>query len=350
LAANTQKEIAMQLTNGAIKATPQQPPMNPSSMDDFDGVDLDTFDLTAFVTPAQSATKVGQSSSKYTKLPEVEKFLAESTELLKMGETFEIEVVERGHKALYDLLASIYDFSLRIEQNEYKDKILDAIRTDLKESRQLTLKTNSNAITVMVRYVIRSDKPTISKYTKVLTLAQKANLEPADLPEFITSQGGIAQLLNSGSTGGVDKNSKERTALIRELFQVMGMSSKQDFEFDGNVVMHSEDKEGSSTKAEDSSFCVFVAQHVTDNKYKFISANELGKAFEDTLVKYLGKAMPNDLMVLEYGVRNLKKKISLDASQPESLRREMEKQLAAPMKHKKTAVIEAEVKEMEAKL
>jgi hypothetical protein len=122
----------------------------------------------------------------------------------------------------------------------------------------------------------------------------------------------------------------------------MGMSSKQDFEFDGNVVMHSEEKEGSSTKAEESSFCVFVAQHVTDNKYKFISANELGKAFEDTLVKYLGKAMPNDLNVLEHGVRNLKKKISLDASQPESLRREMEKQLAAPMRYKKQVLIEAD--------
>ena len=94
---------------------------------------------------------------------------------------------------------------------------------------------------------------------------------------------------------------------------------------------------------------MFVAHHVTDNKYKIISANDLGKTYEDTLVKYLGKAMPNDLTVLEHGVRNFKKKITLDPSQPESLRREMEKQLAAPMKHKKVEVIEAEAKEMDAK-
>jgi hypothetical protein len=59
--------------------------------------------------------------------------------------------------------------------------------------------------------------------------------------------------------------------------------------------------------------------------------------------------MPNDLTVLEHGVRNFKKKITMDPSQPESLRREMEKQLAAPMKHKKVEVIEAEAKEMDAK-
>jgi hypothetical protein len=79
---------------------------------------------------------------------------------------------------------------------------------------------------------------------------------------------------------------------------------------------------------------------VSDNKYKIISANDLGRAYEDNLVKYLGKAMPNDLTVLEHGVRNFKKRISLDPSQPESLRREMEKQLTIPLKHKKTEVIE----------
>jgi hypothetical protein len=118
----------------------------------------------------------------------------------------------------------------------------------------------------------------------------------------------------------------------------MGATSKQDFQFGGDVVIHNEDKEG---KAETSSFCVFVAHHVTGDKYKIISANDLGKSYEDNLVKYLGKAMPSDLSVLEHGIRNYKKRITLDPSQPESLRKEMERQLAAPMKYKKQDVIEA---------
>lgn len=343
----------MQLTNGAIKTGVQQPPVPPTAVDEFEGVDLETFDLSAFVVPIQSASNIAKASAKEVKNAEVDKFLNDCSELLKLGEQYEVDVVERGHKALYDLLASIYDMSIRIEQSQHKEKIVEAIRADLKENRQLSVKANTPATALIVKYVIRSDKPTISRYTKVLSVAQQENLAPADLPAYITRRGGVGQIQEVESLAlakkSGDKSSKERTALIRELFEVMGMASKVDFQFDGNVVIHNEDKESSSDKSEASSFCVFVAHHVTDNKYKIISANDLGKTYEDTLVKYLGKAMPSDLTVLEHGVRNFKKKITLDPSQPESLRREMEKQLAAPMKHKKVEVIEAEAKEMDAK-
>jgi hypothetical protein len=75
-----------------------------------------------------------------------------------------------------------------------------------------------------------------------------------------------------------------------------------------------------------------------------ISANDLGKSFEDSLVKYLGKAMPEDLTYLESGVRNFKKQIMLDSSQPESIRRKMKEQLAEPVKFPRLEVIEAEAK------
>lgn len=332
----------MQLTNGAIKVGVQQPPMSPSVVDEFEGVDLETFDLSAFVIPVQNNTSVAKASAKDVKNQEVEKFLSESSELVKLSEQYEVDVVERGHKALYELLASIYDISTRIDQNQHRDKILEAIRSDLKEKRDISVKANTPAIAVMVKFVVRGDKPTISRYTKVLTVAQQENLAPADLPAYIARRGGVTQIQEIESVAlakkSGDKSSKERTALIREFFELMGATSKQDFQFGGDVVIHNEDKDG---KAETSSFCVFVAHHVTGDKYKIISANDLGKSYEDNLVKYLGKAMPSDLSVLEHGIRNYKKRITLDPSQPESLRKEMERQLAAPMKFKKQDVIEA---------
>ena len=75
-----------------------------------------------------------------------------------------------------------------------------------------------------------------------------------------------------------------------------------------------------------------------------ISANDLGKSFEDNLVKYLGKGMPQQLNVLEAGVRNYKKQIMSDSSQPESIRRKMKEQLAEPVKYAQVEVIEAEAK------
>ena len=63
------------------------------------------------------------------------------------------------------------------------------------------------------------------------------------------------------------------------------------------------------------------------------------------MVKYLGKKMPSNLYLLERGVRNYKRSISLDPTQPESLRKEMERQLAIPMKYKQTEVIEMDATE-----
>jgi len=191
--------------------------------------------------------------------------------------------------------------------------------------------------------VVRSDNRVISRYTKVLTVAREENLEATDLPAYITRRGGVGQIQEVEAKAlakkSGDKSSKERTALIREYFELMGTTSKLDFEFPGNVVFHGEDKDG---KPETSSFCVFVAHHVSGDQYKMISANDLGKSFEDGLIKYLGKGMPQPLNILEAGVRNFKKQIMSDSSQPESIRRKMKEQLAEPLKHAKVEVIDVD--------
>ncbi len=334
----------MQLSNGAIKVKSSTAAALATKVEEHqnEGVDLESFDLSAFVAPSPSAVAV-RGAGKEIRIPEVEKFLSESAELFALGEKYEVDIVERGHKALYELLASIYSLSLRIEQNPHRDKILDAIRIELKDTREITLKAGTPAIATMVRYVVRTDKPTISRYTKVLTIAQQEHLSPTDLPAYIARRGGVAQIQEVESVAlakkSGDKTTKERTALIREYFELVGATSKMDFEFGGNVNFHGEEKDG---KVESSSFCVFVACHVSGEQYKIISANDLGRSFEDGLVKYLGKAMPSDLNVLEHGLRNFKKRIASDPSQPESIRRDMKEQLAQPLKYKVVEVIEAE--------
>ena len=226
----------MQLTNGAIKVGVQPPPMNPTAVEDYEGVDLNTFDLSAFAKPAKVRTASAAGTDVLSNNPEVQKFLTEGAELFKLGERYEVEIVQRGHNALYELLASIYDFSMRIENSSFKEKILTEIRKDLKDNHSITLKSNTPAINTMVKYMVRSDKVTASRYLKVLTVAQKENLPAADLPAYIARRGGVSQIQDVESaalakaTG--DKNNKERTALIREYYELVGKASKLDFDFD----------------------------------------------------------------------------------------------------------------------
>ncbi len=118
------------------------------------------------------------------------------------------------------------------------------------------------------------------------------------------------------------------------------MSSKEDFKFNGTVVVHNDEKK---TAAETSSSCVFVAHHVSGDDYKLIMANDLSKAYEDNVIKYLSRAMLSDLHAIERGgVRNFKRKLSMDESQPISLREAMQRQLKEPLKHQQVEVIEVE--------
>ena len=104
------------------------------------------------------------------------------------------------------------------------------------------------------------------------------------------------------------------------------MSSKEDFKFNGTVVVHNDEKK---TAAETSSSCVFVAHH-------------LGKAYEDNVIKCLGRERPSDLHTIERGARNFKPKLSMGESQPISLREAMQRQLKEPLKHQQVEVIEVE--------
>jgi len=139
----------MQLTNGAIKVGVQPPPMSPTAVDEFEGVNLETFDLSAFAKPAKVRTASAAGTDVVSHNPEVQKFLTEGAELFKLGEKYEVEIVQRGHNALYELLASIYDFSMRIEQSTFKEKILTEIRKDLKDNHNIALKSNTPAINTM---------------------------------------------------------------------------------------------------------------------------------------------------------------------------------------------------------
>ena len=234
-------------------------------------------------------------------------------------------------------MSSFYSLALRIEESPQKEKIVEAIRTDLKDNHDIKIQANSTPIAAMVRYVVRADKVNATRYAKVLTVARDENLSVIDLPAYITRRGGVSQAQEVESVAlakkAGDKSTKERTVLIREFFKLMGETSKSNFQFGGDVIVHTEPKE-SEKETDTSSFCVFVAHHVSGDQYKMISANDLGKSWEDNLVKYLGKGMPSNLYLLERGIRNYKRSISLDLTQPESLRKEMERQLAVPMKYK----------------
>lgn len=343
----------MQLTNGALKAKMGNPAIalgEKGAISFEDESALEELDLSVFMVPAitkkDSQLRPSDGTAKVT---EAQKFLAESDSLYSLGVKYETEVVARGHQALYELLASIYSLSLRVEENTAREQILELIRNTLKEKHDIKINKNSSTIAALVRYVVRTDKMSISRYTKVLEVAREENLSAQELPAYIARRGGVSQIQDTEAKSLAKKEggklTKDRTALIREYFELLGVASKQALTYDGEVLVFNEEKD---TKAETSSFCFFMAHYEGGDQYRIITANDLGKTFEDNIVKFLGKSMPNDLQVLERGIRNQKKKIMMDESLPKNVRENMRDQLAQPLKFKANQVIDMdEPKEVE---
>ena len=75
----------MQLSNGALKKSATPTPLaNQLPVDELEGVDIETFDLSAFVS-----TSIKEKTAVAVVAPEIANFVKESEQLYKLGEKFE---------------------------------------------------------------------------------------------------------------------------------------------------------------------------------------------------------------------------------------------------------------------
>jgi len=346
----------MQISNGAIKKTVTQSSIPVALKDDPEeqsgvSINFDTFDLSDFAITIGKTKVLTASDEEAKEKDEIKKYLAESTELFELGEKYEREVVARGHAYLYELLASIYDFSLKIEKHALSKNILKAIRKDLKDNHEITLQSNATSLQTIVRFVIRADKMAASRYAKVLQHCKDKDLTATQIPDYITNKGGIAKLQQSQSEGvaakSANNNSKERTNILREFLKLQAEIATEAIAYEGpvNAFVDEKAKEKSSEKDEDAegaSFAVFITEYDGNDGYKIISAHDLGKAFEDALIRHVSKSYPEDNALLEQGLRNFKRKISNDESCSLGLRQQMKRDLEKAPKNKTIDVIEME--------
>jgi hypothetical protein len=79
--------------------------------------------------------------------------------------------------------------------------------------------------------------------------------------------------------------------------------------------------------------------------FKILGAHDLGKSFEDVVIKYLTKTAPSSLRVLEASVRNVQKKL-LQGNISSGLREQLKLEVSKPLKYAEQGAIEVETKEV----
>ena len=313
--------------------------------------ELDQFDLQTYMSSAMAnqTSRAIKPSDKQKREQQAAAFISEGEELFTLSEKYQAEFVVRGNQALYELLGSIYSLGLRIEQSEHSNEIIRLIQKKIKADHDIKIGSTASAMSTMVQYVIRSDKRTSARYAKVLEVAMAEDLSPEELPAYISRRGGISQIQQVESEAMAkkqgSKESAERLALLREFYKYYSYQNIfQEVTFDQEVIIHNADKTGAS---ETSQFAFFMAAEDPYKKghFKILGAHDLGKSFEDVVIKYLTKTAPSSLRVLEASVRNVQKKL-LQGNISSGLREQLKLEVSKPLKYAEQEAIEVETKEV----
>jgi len=266
-------------------------------------------------------------SDKVVMDKEIDKYLKAGDALSVKNELYHKEYVVRGNQALYELLAGIYSLALQINMSASRVNILEAMRNKLKD-RDIKTQYTTPAMTTIVKYVVGADRATAANYSRVLTIAMDENLSPDELAAYISRRGGISQIHGTEAKDAAkklgEKENKERMDILRDYFQLQRWVTPHKFKYEGEVIEHNSDKQ---TAKETATFCFFMTVYddITD-EYYIINANDLGKTYEDALLRVLFKDAPNDLNRLRKGLRKYEEQLIADKSVPDGLAERLKKQ------------------------
>lgn len=150
-------------------------------------------------TRAQVAEAVAKSSTSFTDST-VQKLDALSVK----RDAWEKGAFKKANDELYGLLAETLDIYLENEGFTSATSIKahgQKFNTDLRKELTTRLKdmgvkvqSNSSTLTMLVRYVFKSDRKRAQGYAQVLSAAIQANVASAELPKYIHDAGGIEQI------------------------------------------------------------------------------------------------------------------------------------------------------------
>ena len=236
------------------------------------------------------------------------------------NELYHKEYVVRGNQALYELLADIYALALKINMSVSRANILDAMRKKLKD-RDIKTQFNTPAMTTVVKYVVGADRATASNYSRVLSVAMEENLAPNELASYISRRGGIGQIHGLEATIAAkklgEKESKERLDILREYYSLSRFTSTDKFTYEGETLVHNVEKKSDKETA---TFCFFMTTYdEAKDEYTVISAHDLGKTYEDALLRTLFKDATSDLRLLRKGLRRFEEQLIQNKKIPQVL-------------------------------
>jgi hypothetical protein len=126
------------------------------------------------------------------------------------------QYVTTANNVLYELLASMLQVCLDVETSGQATSVVKEMRMKLKSEYGIKTQANSRTSSIVVRYIVRSNRKTAHVYGRVIDVAMANGITPEQLPDFISNRGGIEDIRLSVVSAEEKKANEDKWANARE--------------------------------------------------------------------------------------------------------------------------------------
>jgi hypothetical protein len=131
------------------------------------------------------------------------------------------QYVTTANNILYKLLASMLQVCLDVEVSGEAQRVVKEMRSKLKSDFGIKTQANSRTSSIVVRYIVRSNRKTAHVYGRVIEVAIANNVTPEQLPDFISDRGGIEEIRLSVASAEEKKINADKWANARSALSVL---------------------------------------------------------------------------------------------------------------------------------
>jgi hypothetical protein len=218
---------------------------------------------------------------KATVIPYAEFIVKNVTKLIDARVEYEANTLARSKRELYVILAVIYRLFIEAVANNCVKETVALMREQMSK-RSVRVQSNTNAITVFVRYVFNSDRKRAYNYASTLMVALQADVSGDLLAEFIESSNGVEECKKQFRKSDAAKSNEAQLAAAK-VSVVDSLSAMQA----QTVVKLANTK---YELEENTQFVFVVARKCADGSLELLHAvNKTTVALQNAAIKQLAK-------------------------------------------------------------
>lgn len=230
------------------------------------------------------------------KQTQISLIISQAEVLAKQHEVFTDKYVTKANEELYVLLSEIMSVCIQVEASAISDNIINQMRKTLREEHNIKTQKNSRASSIVVRYVVRANRKTAHIYGRVIETAIQNNIQPANLPEFIRSNGGIDAIRKAAAVKETEHEIAELKKKLRKLTEMTlhAAANKPITTLNSNPAMHAELAD--NYRAQDVQFDYFVGVSGHGKSgYRIVALIPPSKQLEEIALLQLNTVITDDL-------------------------------------------------------